>query len=65
MQKKIAPILVVLVILFVLLVAVDPELREKVKAIIAHLNSWLGIDWGPMKRWRTAERLYSNLSLLA
>ena len=65
MQKNIAPILVVLVILFVVLVAVDPELREKIKAIIAHLSSWLGIDWGPIKRWRTAERLYMIFGQLA
>jgi hypothetical protein len=65
MRKKITPILVVLVILFVVLVAVDPELREKVKAIIAHLSGWLGIDWGTIKRWRTAGSLYRTLSQLA
>ena len=65
MKKKIVPILLVLVLLFVMLMVVDSEFREKVRVIIGNVSSWLGIDWGPIRRWRSAELLYRLSSLLA
>ena len=44
-----------LVIFLVLLILIDPGFREKVRVIVAHVNSWLGIDWGSLKKWRSAE----------
>jgi hypothetical protein len=63
MKKKIVPILLVLVFLFVLLMVADSGFREKIGDIIGHVSSWLGVDWGPIRRWRSAELLY-HLSLL-
>lgn len=65
MKKKIVPILLVLVLLFVMLMVVDSGFREKVGVIIGHVSSWLGIDWGPIRRWRSAELLHHLSSLLA
>ena len=65
MKKKIVPILLVLVLLFVMLMVVDSGFREKIGVIIGHISSWLGIDWGPIRRWRSAELLYQLSSLLA
>jgi hypothetical protein len=63
MKKKIVPILLVLVFLFVILMVADSGFREKVGDIVGYVSSWLGVDWGPIKRWRTAELLY-HLSIL-
>ncbi len=65
MKKKIVPILLVLVLLFVMLMVVDSGFREKVRVIIGHVSSWLDIDWGPITRWRSAELLHHLSSLLA
>jgi 5-deoxy-D-glucuronate isomerase len=65
MKKKIVPILLVLVVLFVLLMVVDSGFREKVGAIVGYVSGWLGVDWGPIRRWRSAELLYHLSSLLA
>ena len=65
MKRKIVPIFIVLVFLFVMSMVVDSGLREKVGVIIGHISSWLGVDWGPLKRWRSAELLYHLSSLLA
>jgi hypothetical protein len=65
MKKKIVPILLVLVLLFVMLMVADSGFREKLRVIIGQVSSWLGIDWGPIKRWRSAELLYLLSSLLA
>ena len=64
MKKKIVPILIALVVLFVMVIVVDSGFREKVRAIIVHISSWLGIDWGPIRRWKSAELLYHLSSLL-
>jgi hypothetical protein len=63
MKKKIVPILLVLVFLFVLLMVVNSGFRERIGDIISHVSSWLGVDWGPIRKWRSAELLY-HLSLL-
>ena len=55
MKKKIVPILIALVVLFVMVIVVDSGFREKVRAII---------DWGPIRRWKSAELLYHLSSLL-
>ena len=65
MKKRIVPILLVLVLLFVMLMVVDPGYREKLRVIIGHISSWLGIGWGPIRRWGSAELLYLLSSLLA
>ncbi len=65
MKKKIVPILLVLVVLFVMLMVVDSEFREKLRVIIGQVSSWLGIDWGPIRRWMSAELLYHLSGLLA
>lgn len=65
MKKKIVPIFLVLVLLFVMVMVVDSGFREKVGVIIGHVSSWLGIDWGPIRRWRSAELLHHLSSLLA
>jgi hypothetical protein len=65
MKKKIVPVLLVLVFLFVMLMVADSGFREKIGAIISHVSSWLGVDWGPIRRWRTAELLYHLSILLA
>jgi hypothetical protein len=65
MRKKIVPIVLALVIVFVLLIVVDQGLREKARVIVEYISSWLGIDWGPTKSWRSAEWLYHLSSLLA
>jgi hypothetical protein len=65
MKKKIVPILLVLVILFVMFMVVDAGFREKVGNIIGHVSGWLGIDWGPLRRWRSAELLYHLPIMLA
>jgi hypothetical protein len=57
MKKKIVPILLALVILFVLLTLINPGFREKINAVIGYVSSWLGIDWGPIRGWRSAELL--------
>ena len=54
MKHKIVSILAALAIVFVLLMVLDPGFREKAKVILSHLSDWLGIDWGPIKRWRDA-----------
>ena len=63
MKKKIVPVLIVLMFLFVMLMVVNSGFREKIVEIISHVSSWLGVDWGPIRRWRTAELLY-HLSIL-
>jgi hypothetical protein len=55
MRKKIVSMALALVILFVLLILLDPGFREKVKVIVAQVNGWLGIDWGSIEKWRSAE----------
>ena len=55
MKKKIVPILLALVILFVLFALTNPGFREKIYAFIDYLSKWLGIDWGSIRGWRTAE----------
>ena len=65
MKKKIVPIFLVLVLLFVMVMVVDSEFREKLRVIIGQVSSWLGIDWGPIRRWRSAELLHHLSSLLA
>jgi len=65
MKKKIVPILLVLVLLLVILMVVDLGFQEKVGVIIGHVSSWLGIDWGPTRRWKSADLLYRLSSLLA
>ena len=58
MKKKTVPVLLVLVFLFVMLMVADSGFREKIGEIISHVSSWLGVDWGHIRRWRTAELLY-------
>ena len=58
MKKKIIPILLAILILFVLLALVDPGLREKINVVLSYLSSWLGIDWGSIKGWRSAELMF-------
>ena len=65
MKNRIIPILLGLVILFVLLMVADPGFQEKVKALVGYLSNWLGIDWGPIRKWRSAEILYHLLRLPA
>ena len=65
MKKKIVPIFLVLVLLFVMVMVVDSEFREKLRVIIGQVSSWLGIYWGPIRRWRSAELLHHLSSLLA
>ena len=65
MKRKIVPIFIILVFFFVMLIVVDSGFREKVGVIIGHISSWLGIDWGPLKRWRSAELLYHLSGVLA
>jgi hypothetical protein len=65
MKKKIVPIFLVLVLLFVMVMVVDSGFREKLRVIIGQVSSWLGIDWGPIRRWRSAELLHHLSSLLA
>ena len=55
MRKKILPMALALVIFLVLLILIDPGFREKVRVLVGYLNSWLGIDWGSLKKWRSAE----------
>jgi hypothetical protein len=57
MKKKIIPILLALVILFVLLTLMYPGFRAKVNVLIGYISNWLGIDWGPITGWRSAELL--------
>ena len=57
MKKKIIPILLALVILFVLLTVINPGFREKIHVVIGYLSNWLGIDWGPIRGWRSAKLL--------
>ncbi len=63
MKNRITLILLGSVILFVLMMVSDPGFQEKVKALIGHLGGWLGIDWEPIRRWRSAEILYQLLRL--
>ena len=65
MKNRITLILLGLVILVVLLMVADPGFQEKVKALIGHLGSWLGIDWGPIRKWRSAAIFYHLLRLPA
>jgi hypothetical protein len=65
MKKKIVPIFLVLVLLFVMLMVVDSGFREKLRVVIGQVSSWLGIDWGPIRRWRSAELLHHLSNLLA
>jgi hypothetical protein len=65
MKKKIIPIFLVIVLLFVMLMVVDSGFREKLRVILGQVSSWLGIDWGPIRRWRSAELLHHLSSLLA
>ncbi len=64
MKHRILSILAALVIVFVFLIVLDPGFREKVKVILAHLSDWFGIDWGPIKRWRSAELIHHLARLL-
>ena len=57
MKKKIIPILLALVILFVLLMVTNPGFREKINVVIGYISNWLGIDWGSIRGWRSAELL--------
>jgi hypothetical protein len=58
MKHRIVSILAALAILFVFLMLLDPGFREKAKVILSHLSNWLGVDWGPIKRWREAESIH-------
>ncbi|MCG6919096.1 MAG: hypothetical protein LJE89_16305 [Deltaproteobacteria bacterium] len=58
MKKKIIPILLAIIILLVLLTLVNPGLREKINVVLSYLSSWLGIDWGSIKGWRSAELMF-------
>ena len=60
MKKKIIPILLALVILFVLLTVINPGFREKIYVVIDYLSKWLGIDWGAIRGWRSAKLLLCN-----
>jgi predicted PurR-regulated permease PerM len=55
MKKKIVPLLLVLVILFVLLAILNPEFREKIHVVIDYIGNWLGIEWGSIRGWRSAQ----------
>jgi hypothetical protein len=57
MKKKIIPILLALVILFVLLALMNPGFREKINVVIGYISNWLGIDWRSITGWRSAELL--------
>ena len=57
MKKKIVPILLALVILFVLFILIDPGFRQKVSVIVDYISSWLGIDWSNVSGWRSAKLL--------
>jgi len=58
MKKKIIPILLAILILFVLLTLINPGLREKINMVMGYVSSWLGIDWGPIRGWRSAELMF-------
>jgi uncharacterized protein involved in cysteine biosynthesis len=58
MKKKIIPILLAILILFVLLALINPGLRDKINLVIGYLSDWLGIDWGSIRGWRSAELLF-------
>ena len=60
MKKKIIPILLALVILFVLLMVINPGFQEKIYGLIDYLSKWLGIDWGAIRGWRSAKLLLCN-----
>jgi predicted PurR-regulated permease PerM len=55
MKKKIVPLLLALVILFVLLAVLNPEFREKIRVVIDYISNWLGIEWGSIRGWRSAQ----------
>ena len=55
MKKKIVPLLLVLVILFVLLTLLNPGFREKIHVVIDYISNWLGIEWGSIRKWRSAQ----------
>jgi hypothetical protein len=55
MKKKIVPLLLALVILFVLLTVLNPEFREKIHVVIDYVGNWLGIKWGSIRGWRSAQ----------
>jgi predicted PurR-regulated permease PerM len=55
MKKKIVPLLLALVILFVLLAVLNPEFREKIHVVIDYISNWLGIEWGSIRGWRSAQ----------
>ena len=55
MKKKIVPLLLALVILFVLLTVLNPGFREKIHVVIDYISNWLGIDWGSIRGWRSAQ----------
>ena len=55
MKKKIVPLLLVLVILFVLLAILNPGFREKMHVVIDYISNWLGIEWGSIRKWRSAQ----------
>ena len=57
MKKKIVPILLAFVILFVLLTVINPGFREKIHVVIGYISNWLGIDWGSIRGWQSAELL--------
>lgn len=60
MKKKIIPILLAILILFVLLALINPELRKKINEVLVYVSSWLGIDWGSIKGWRSAELIFCH-----
>jgi len=57
MKKKIVPIFLALLILLVLLTVINPGFREKIQVVIGYINDWLGLDWGPIRGWRSAKLL--------
>jgi hypothetical protein len=54
MKKKIIPILLTMLILFVSLVLINPGFRAKIYVVIDYLSNWLGIDWQSIRGWRSA-----------
>jgi hypothetical protein len=43
--------------LLVLLTLINPGFREKIHVLIDYISGWLGIDWGSIRGWRSAELL--------
>jgi hypothetical protein len=54
MKKKIVPIAAASLILMVVFIAVNhdhPVLDRILRWVMEYLDSWLDIDWEPIKRW--------------